>query len=285
MRERRAADGGFYLPYRVPKLSHEELRGLQGMTSAERVLFVARRFLRLPEKLFDADGAIIRVSALSSRTAVCEIFPQKSGSFRGFADEIAKRVCPDGLGDALWLALSIRIGAVAAAVAEYRPNTCVDISMVSGDLFGPMCAYLAREIGLPVGDILCCCNENSGFWELLHHGELRTDQTAARSVVPEADVAVPDGLECLIALCCGREEVVRYLDAVRSGKTYVPGEEGLDRLRASFRATVVTGPGLLRGAYIPCGAPVKACTALALTGLLDYRAATGSGRSALVIAE
>jgi len=291
MREHRAADGGFYLPYRIPKLSTEDLRSLRGMTPCERVLSVTRRFLRMPDRILEADGMPVRMNVLADRMAVCEIFPAGSGSFRGYTDEVSRNLFPDGSGTAPWLAVSIRIGAIAAAVIGYqhRNRICtdsrVDISMVSGDLFGPMSAYLAREMGIPVGDILCCCNENSGFWEFLHHGEFRTDHIAVMSGIPEADLAVPDGLECLIALCCGREEAVRYLDAVRAGKTYVPGEECLDRLKSEFHATVVTRSGLMRGGYISRGVPVKAGTAMALAGLLDHRSGKCLGRPALIIAE
>ena len=261
------------------------------MDLKDRLCFVVRRYLRIPDRTFDIDSVPVRIKVLGNRIAVCKIFPEKSGSLRRYTDEVAIRLCPDRSGNEGWLALSIRIGAIAAAITEYKRSemlcskSIVDISVVSGDLFGPLSAYLAREMGFSVGDILCCCNENSGFWELLHHGRFRTDQVVIRSDVPEADIAIPDGLECLIALCCGGEEADRYLEAVRFGKPYVPGEEGIGRLRSAFRATVVTRSGLMRGAYVSRGVSVKAGSALALTGLLDHRAGNGSVRPALVIAE
>ncbi|MBR5284758.1 MAG: hypothetical protein IKU27_06910, partial [Clostridia bacterium] len=97
--------------------------------------------------------------------------------------------------------------------------------------------------------------------------------------------AVPDGLESLIALCCGREEVVRYLEAVRSGTTYTPGVVALERLRGAFRSAVVTRSGIARGAHTPYGELIKVETAMALVGLLDYRAQNGAYRPALVLSE
>ena len=282
MGERRAPDVGFYIPYRIPKLSAEELRAMRRMGSFERVLLVARRFLRLP----DMDPISLRLDLLGNGIAVCEMFQRENGSFRGYIRSLARQMglCSDT--EPGWLEIGIRIGVIASATVDLASTKgSVDLSMVSGDLFGPLSAYLAREMGFPVGDILCCCNTNSGFWELLHHGQFRTDQISARTGIPEADIAVPDGLECLIALCCGREEAVRYVEALRSGKPYVPGGEGSDRLRSAFRSTVVTGSGILRGGYITRGSPVKAGTALALAGLLDHRARTCSCSPALVIAE
>ena len=256
------------------------------MTPCDRILSVARRFLRLPDGAFGAVGEYVRLLCVGSKISVCEIFPGWCGSFREYTSRIICRLGYDDTSDPVWLALSIRIGAIVSAVIDMaRANEYLDISMVSGDMFAPVSAYLVREMGLPVGNILCCCNENNGFWELLHHGTFRTDRIALRSDIPEADVAVPDGLESLIALCCGREEVMRYIDAVRCGGLYVPTEEAFLRLRSVFRAAVVTDDGLLRGAQMSLGVPVGRCTALALAGLLDYRAGNGMGRTALVIAE
>ena len=289
--EQRASDGGLYIPYRIPKLSDEELRRVREMDTKEIVMFVARRYLRLPDGFLEADGIPVRINAVGNRIAVCDIFPERCGSFRGYTNMVADCLCPDGQGNTGLLSVCLRIGAIAAAITAYdrldemHTNCRTDITAVAGDLFGPMSAFIAREMGFPVGDILCCCNENSGFWELLHHGAFRTDQVAAHTGIPEADIAVPDGLECLIALCCGREEVARYLEAVRSGRPYMPGEEGLEGLRSAFRATVVTDLRHILGAYISRGIPIRAGTALALTGLMNYRTGNGPARRTLVLAE
>ena len=256
------------------------------MTPCDRVLSVARRFLRLPDGAFGAVDEYVRLRRVGSKISVCEIFPGCGSSLHEYTSRITRRLGCDDTSDPVWLALSIRIGAIVSAVIDMaRANERLDISMVFGDAFAPVSAYLVREMGLPVGNILCCCNENSGFWELLHHGAFRTDRIALRSDIPEADVAVPDGLESLIALCCGREEVMRYIDAVRGGALYVPTEEAFLRLRSVFRAAVVTGDGLLRGAHMHLGVPVGRGTALALAGLLYYRARNGMGRPTLIIAE
>ena len=284
--ERRAPDGGFYIPYRIPELSREELSSLRRMAPNERVRFVAGRFLRLPDRLFDPDITFVRSSPLGNRITVCDLFPGDKASFHECISYMAGCLGLPDRADPVWLAVAIRTGAMVFAIVELmHANERFDISVVSGDMYAPLSAYLCRRMGLPVGDILCCCNENSGFWELLDHGTFRTDRIAVRSDIPEADIVIPDGLECLIALCCGREEAVRYIEAVRTGSPYMPGEEEYQRLSSAFRSVVVTGDGILRGAYASRGVPIGKGTALALAGLLDYRARNRAGRNALVIAE
>lgn len=288
MRERRAPDGGFYIPYRLPKLSVGERDALRSAGPEKCISSVVSRFMRSPDGILDPD---VRLDILGNRVGLSRIYPKSSGSFRGYISQLADRLYPGDRGEHLWLSIGVRIGAVAASIMEYLrfdtgiEDRAVDIAMVSGDLFGPMSAYLAREMGFPVGKIICCCNENSAFWDLLHHGQLRTDLIAVRTSVPETDVTVPDGLECLIALCCGREETGRYLEAMRTGSLYAPGVEHLASLKSVFRSVVVTGSGVLRGVRAAHGAEVSVGTALALAGLLDYRAGSRVSGPALVIAE
>lgn len=286
--ERRAPDGGFFIPFRIPKLSAGERNALRSARTEKCISSVVSRFLRIPEGLLAPE---IRLDILGNRIGLCRIYPKSSGSFRGHISELSDRLYPGERANHLWLSIGVRTGAIAASLMEYFRfdrgcvNRTADIAMLAGDLFGPASAYLAREMGFPVGKIICVCNENSAFWELLHHGQLRTDLIAVRTSVPEADVAIPDGLECLIALCCGREEVSRYLEAMRSGSLYVPENAHLEHLRTLFRAAVVTGSGILRGVRAAHGAEVSAGTALALAGLLDYRAGSRVSGPALVIAE
>ncbi len=37
-----------------------------------------------------------------------------------------------------------------------------------GEFTMPVAAWYARRMGLPTGDVICVCNENSAPWELLH---------------------------------------------------------------------------------------------------------------------
>ena len=89
--------------------------------------------------------------------------------------------------------------------------------MVSGDFSAPISAVYARQWGAPIGEILCCCNENNEIWNLLSHGQLRTDGVSIPTILPSADVVVPSELERLVYEAGGCEEVERYLDACRRG--------------------------------------------------------------------
>ena len=160
--------------------------------------------------------------------------------------------------------------------------------MVSGDFSAPMSAWYARAWGLPIGNIVCCCNENSAVWELIYHGQLRTDGISVRTATPEADVTLPDGLERLISSACGEAEALRFVDSCRIGKVYAPPEAVLRKLREGIWVSVVSGERMsstIPSVYATNSYLLSPYAALSHAGLLDYRVGTGETRCALVLAE
>ena len=154
--------------------------------------------------------------------------------------------------------------------------------------------YLARELadyarawGLPIGNIVCCCNENSGLWELLRHGQLRTDTASVPTILPEADVAVPENLERLVYEAGGTDEVERYLASCRRGGTYAPSETVLAKMNRGLSVSVVSSSRIsqtISSVYRTHRYVLSPGSALSYAGLMDYRAKAGQARNALILA-
>ena len=87
-----------------------------------------------------------------------------------------------------------------------------------------MAVWYARQMGLPVANIICGCYQNSSVWELLHLGEAHTDE-------------LPEELERLVFGTLGIEEVKRYCG--QTG-TYRLLTADLERLRKGLFAAVVS---------------------------------------------
>ena len=193
-----------------------------------------------------------------------------------------------------WAGIGVRIAVLFGVFGELMrdgiagPEKKVDISVVSGDFSGPISAWYAREWGLPIGNIVCACNENGSIWDLFHHGQLRTDQVAVETSTPEADIVLPAGLERLIHGCGGLTEVEKYLDVCRRGGVYSPEERVFARLRRGMYVSVVSGERVrstIPSVYGTSAHLLSPYGALAYAGLLDYRAGTGESRYALVLEE
>ena len=193
-----------------------------------------------------------------------------------------------------WAAVGIRVAILFGIFGELiregmaGEDRKVDLCMVSGDFSAPMACWYARNMGLPIGNIICCCNENAGIWDFFCHGQLRTDTVAARTLIPAADVAVPDGLERLICMYGGPYEVEQYLEAVRTGSTYYVEDSFLKRMRQGIYVTVSSEKRIrqvIPSAYSTHGYLLTPTDALAYADLQDYRARTGEMPTALIMTE
>ena len=151
-----------------------------------------------------------------------------------------------------------------------------------------MAAWYGRKMGLPIGTIICGCNENSALWELLHRGQMDTGALAVQTNTPEADFAIPPDLERLICESCGQEEAGSFFWSCTEGGTYVPSEQDRNAMREGMFAAVVSQdrvesiiPSVFRTSqYI-----LDPYSALAYGALSDFRARFGSSRTVLLLCE
>lgn len=187
-----------------------------------------------------------------------------------------------------WLAIALRVALLFGIFGQLNTDEPTDISLISGDFSAPISAYYAKQWGLPIGTIICCCNENSGLWELLCHGQLRTDATSVRTAIPEADVALPEQLERLVFEAGGEAEVARYLEVCRRGGAYAPSDPVLANLGRDFRVSVVSSSRIgqtISSVYRTHNYVLSPAAALSYAGLMDARAKPGLHKTALILAE
>ena len=152
----------------------------------------------------------------------------------------------------------------------------------------PISAWYARHWGLPIGNIICACNENNGLWDLHCHGQLRTDAVSIPTILPEADVVVPKYLERLIYEYGSVAETQRYLECCRKGSGYYPPDSILAKFQKEFYIRVVSShriTTLIPSAYRTHGQLLSSATALAYAGMMDHRAKTGATGCAIVWSE
>ena len=297
--EDRGPDGGMFVPFRVPGFSAEEIDSLAQKRFNDCVAEVLNRLFGSRLTGWDVDLCVgrkpVRVSRLNNRILMGECWHNLSARFSQMVVNLTKMIC--GEADAVpgkWAETGVRIAVLFGIFGELMREGIagrqqkVDISVVSGDFSAPLSAWYAREWGLPIGNIVCCCNENGNLWDFICHGQLRTDGVAVKTVTPEGDVVVPDGLECLIHAYGGAQEVSRYVEVLRRGGTYYIEDNLLHVLRRGLYVTVSSDRRVLNTIPKVYGSQrylLSPCSALAFAGLQDYRSRTGESRWALVLAE
>ncbi len=293
-----AGDGGLYVPFRLSRFSPEEIRALGDHNCAQNIAQILNLFFSCGLTGWDVEFLIgrapIKINTITHRIFISEAWHNNQWKMdhliRTLSDRIRKE--PGAVGN--WVDVGVRIAVLFGiygqllASGQAEQDTSVDVAVTSGDFAMPMAAWYAREMGLPINNIVCGSNANGGIWDLVHRGELSTGTVAVRTTTPESDIALPRNLERLIYGTLGYDGVSHYLDCVRKGALYAPEEEAFEKLRKGIFASVISDfrvSNIIHSVYRTSNYVFSPYAALAYGSLLDYRAKTGESRAALLICE
>lgn len=143
-------------------------------------------------------------------------------------------------------------------------------------------------MGLPVGKLICACNENSAPWDLIQRGSLSTALNTIQTLTPRLDIALPYGLERLIFDAFGYGEVRAYLQAVQDKNTYRIPEDTLSDWNQDIFVYVIGKDRvepLLSSVYRSNEIILDPYTAVSFGCLRDHRAKFGEGAYTIVLWE
>lgn len=299
--EDRAEDGGFYIPAQMPSFSEEQITALALKNPNQALADMLNLLFDCELTRWDVDFAIgrypVRLRSMVRRVAIAEGWHNVDWEFRRTVRDLSGLVRgsrDNGLPVGDWFEIAVRIGILFGVFGELmrdgisEKGKTVDVAVASGDLRAVMAAWYARSWGLPIGQIIICCNENNNLWNLIRHGEMRCGLPVKTTATPDCDKAVPEDLERLLQACGETHDVFRFLESQAEGKTFFPEAMTLEKLRdrvyvsvvgqARVESTIPTihkNHGYVFGPY----------SALCYAGLTDYRSATGSSSHCLLISD
>ena len=295
----RAPDGGQFVPMAPPYLGPSALEAAAGRSFHENVAGLLNQFWDSNLTSWDIDLHIgklpVNFRDLNSRTMVAEIWHNGDFSFQEIAQRLFHLVSGDPFQQpGQWFEMSLRIAqlfgifAILSAKGLVSQEKPLDVAVPSFDFQYPMALWYARSWGLPIGRIICACNENNAPWGLLHQGEIRTDMNLRRTYTAACDQTVPAGLERLICATLGTEEVQRYARTLERRRMYTITAVQQAAMRAGMSVCVVSQRRMefmIPNLFQPdqwCPDPY---TAMAYTALVDHRSHSGETGKALLISE
>lgn len=220
--ENRGPEGGFFVPMRMPRYSEAELLAMADKSFAQNMAELLNRLFNTQLDSWAVEFGVgrypVKLAALSPRVTVAEMWHNPEWRFSRLAAGTEKAIRQsDEIVGADWVVLASRIAALFATFGQLLKNGTVktdapiDVVVPSGNFSAPMAVWYARAWGLPIANIVVCCNENSGVWSLLHRGELRTDAAAVKTGTPACDFTVPTDLERLIFSTLGAERTAEFV--------------------------------------------------------------------------
>ncbi len=155
-----------------------------------------------------------------------------------------------GKGVRLSSANSINIGRLAPQVVYYyrsyadlvkagriRTGDKVDYVVPTGNFGDILAGYFAKEMGLPVGKLVCASNANNVLTEFLRTGRYDRRRPFYKTVSPSMDILVSSNLERLLYLLSGDDALVaRLMQQLSEEGYYEVDGEMLAKLRSLFWA-------------------------------------------------
>ena len=301
MQQDRGPDGGLFVPFRMPTFDRAEISGLAEQSFGQNVADILNLFFSTKLTGWDVDMAIgrtpFKLKSMNFRILMAELYHNLDGDFTRMIRTLSERVHPDG--DIIgkhsdWLEIAVRISVLFGVFGELirsesiRVDKPINIAVSSGSFAAPMAVWYSRQMGLPIGTIICGCNENSAAWDLLHRGELDTDAIAVPTSTPKGDHALPPDLERLVCGVCGQEETLNYCFHCTEGGTYRPDKDAYNAMRQGMFAAVVSDvrvQTIIPSFYHTSSYILNPYGALAYGALSDYRSRSGKSTTTLLVAE
>lgn len=297
----RGPDGGLFIPFHLPVFARQDITALGEKSFGQNVADILNLFFSTKLSGSDVDMAIgrmpVRHETMNFRIIVSELWHNADRRFSRVVEILAERIHPDGqiIGPpSNWVQTAVRIAVLFGVfgelqkAGEVRADSPVDIAVPTGDFSMPMASWYARKMGLPIGTIICGCNENRAVWELLHRGQMDTGVLAVSTNTPEDDYAIPPDLERLICESCGQEEAGSFFFSCGEGGTYAPSDVNCEAIRRGMFAAVVSKDrvsSIIPSVYRTNQYVFEPYAALAYGALADYRARKGLSNRALILCE
>lgn len=286
------ADGGRYVPFRLPAFTPEELICLKKKTFNQVVSEILNMFFSCRLDSLELDFAIgrnpMRLVTMNHRIVIAELWHNPRAAFSYIVESINKKITrSDEVKEAPadWVQIAARIAVIFGIYSQMlrddilQSGQCIDFSVYNDDFTTPIAVWYCKKMGLPVNMIICTSEEESNIWDFIHRGVFAS---------AAANEGLLLGLERLVHGTLGDIEVEKFVIANQKGKVYSVDEEQLSNFNDGLFCAVAgknragsTINSLFRtNSYI-----VDPCTALCYGGLQDYRARTGGSGLTVLLAE
>lgn len=193
---------------------------------------------------------------------------------------------------------SINIGRLVPQIAYYvyayaslvRDGKLADGDMMNvvvptGNFGNILAAYYAKNMGLPIGKLICASNENKVLYDFFATGIYDRNRDFILTTSPSMDILISSNLERLIYKISGTEQKNReMMEALSQNGRYEITEEMKEQLADFYGnyATEEEGADVIRTIYEKTGYVIDTHTAVAAAVYEKYKKDTGDTTATVI---
>jgi len=160
-------------------------------------------------------------------------------------------------------------------------NVCVP----TGNFGNIFAAYLAKQMGLPIGHMVCASNANNILTDFLHTGTYDRNRDFYLTMSPSMDILISSNLERLLYFSAGSEKTAAYMDALKKNGAYTVDAEILAEIRKNFSGYFTSEEetaATIRDTYNRYGYLADTHTAVAIHAAEEYVRESGDLRPMVI---
>ena len=169
---------------------------------------------------------------------------------------------------------------------KIAPGQTVNVCVPTGNFGNILAAYYAKEMGLPIDQLICASNSNNVLTEFLREGVYDRNRQFYNTMSPSMDILISSNLErLLLALTQDPAEVREYMTQLAETGRYKVSGRIQDRLQKRFKGYFCDDretQRVIRTVFERHGYLIDTHTAVAFSALEQYRQETGDDTPAIV---
>ena len=222
----------------------------------------------------------------------------QTGVKKLFSDESLREQLA-GRGFFLSSANSINWGRVLPQIVYYISAYCdlmraerirkgdkVNVCVPTGNFGNILAACYAREMGVPIGRLICASNSNNVLTDFLRTGVYDRNRTFYNTMSPSMDILISSNLErLLLAITQEDSEVRKYMEQLKETGRYEVSERVRDKIQRLFMGYCCDDAEtqkVIGAIYKKFDYLIDPHTAVGFSALEQYRKETGDETPAIV---
>lgn len=170
-----------------------------------------------------------------------------------------------------------------------QPGDPVNFVVPTGNFGNILAASYAREMGLPVGRLLCASNANRVLADFIRTGTYDINRSFHKTASPSMDILISSNLERYLYALCGQDaaQVREWMRQLAETRHYKVGDALLPKLRESMYGGWVSDTEAMETIdriWRASNALLDPHTAVAAALLARYRTETGDRTPSIIVA-